>query len=58
MKASVSGKTAAVVKRDKKTGKIRDIDKEKEEEVKKSARVTERENKYARWGKGYASLFQ
>ncbi|CAH1391647.1 unnamed protein product [Nezara viridula] len=56
MKASVSGKSAAVIKRDKKTGKIRDIDKEKEEEVKKSARVTERENKYARWGKGLKQI--
>ncbi|XP_024220082.1 BUD13 homolog isoform X3 [Halyomorpha halys] len=56
MKASVSGQTAAAIKRDRKTGKIRDTDKEKEEEVKKSTKVIERENKYARWGKGLKQI--
>lgn len=52
MRASVSGQNATAVMRDRKTGKIRDLEKEKRDLIEKSAKTLEREKKYAKWGKG------
>lgn len=45
------------VRRDRKTGKKRDLKKEREEEVEKEERLKEHKEKYAVWGKGYFILF-
>lgn len=52
MDASVSGLGAAPVVRDRKTGRKRDLAKEKEQEEEKAAKTAIKEQKYSRWGKG------
>lgn len=52
LQSSVSGQNASAVMRDRKTGKIRDLEKEKQEIIEKSAKQIEREKKYEKWGKG------
>lgn len=52
MDASVSGLGAAPVVRDRKTGRKRDLAKEKEREEEKAAKAAVRDKKYSRWGKG------
>uniref|UniRef100_A0A1B6DQY3 BUD13 homolog n=1 Tax=Clastoptera arizonana TaxID=38151 RepID=A0A1B6DQY3_9HEMI len=52
MKASVSGEGAAPVMRDRKTGKIRDLNEEKLIDEEKVAKDEARKEKYSRWGKG------
>lgn len=52
MDASVSGLGAAPVIRDRKTGRKRDLAKEKEQEAEKAAKAAIKEAKYTRWGKG------
>ncbi|XP_054283710.1 BUD13 homolog [Macrosteles quadrilineatus] len=52
MDASVSGVGAAPVKRDRKTGQIRDLEKEKEAQKEKEAKESVVNEKYYKWGKG------
>lgn len=53
MKASVSGQSAVAIVRDRKTGKIKDMETEKAKIIEKSAKTLELERKYEKWGKGY-----
>lgn len=50
--AEVSGANAATVVRDRKTGKIRDLEQEAKETQEKNKRQAEREEKFSKWGKG------
>lgn len=52
MEASVSGVGAAAVKRDRKTGQVRDLEKEKEAQKEKQAKDSVLKEKYHKWGKG------
>jgi len=45
------------IRRDRKTGKIRDLKEEREEERKKEEILKEHKAKYAIWGKGYLINF-
>lgn len=50
--AETSGVNATAIIRDKHTGKIRDFEKEAEEQLKKKKEENERKEKYSKWGKG------
>uniref|UniRef100_A0A1B6KCJ8 BUD13 homolog n=2 Tax=Graphocephala atropunctata TaxID=36148 RepID=A0A1B6KCJ8_9HEMI len=52
MDASVSGVGAAPIKRDRKTGEVRDLEKEKEAQKEKEAKESVINEKYYKWGKG------
>lgn len=52
MDPSVSGAGASAIKRDRKTGQIRDLEKEKETEKEKVAKVSVVNEKYSKWGRG------
>lgn len=52
MDASVSGVGAAPVKRNRKTGEVRDVEKEKEIQKEKDAKASVVNEKYYKWGKG------
>lgn len=51
----MSGVGAAAVKRDRKTGQVRDLEKEKEAQKEKAAKDSVLKEKYHKWGKGYVS---
>lgn len=52
MDEDMSGRTASVVRRDRKTGRIRDMEAEMEKERIKDEKDKERKQIYDRWGKG------
>lgn len=52
MSASVSGRDAEAVVRDRRTGKVRDVEAEMEVEHEKMRKELERKAVYDRWGKG------
>lgn len=52
MDASVSGAGAAAIKRDRKTGQVRDLEKEKEIQKEKEAKASIVNEKYSKWGRG------
>uniref|UniRef100_A0A8D8S4R7 BUD13 homolog n=1 Tax=Cacopsylla melanoneura TaxID=428564 RepID=A0A8D8S4R7_9HEMI len=52
MKASVSGAEASTVLRDRKTGKVRDLEEERRIARKKEEKDSEHKDKYDRWGRG------
>lgn len=52
MSAEVSGVNAQTVKRDRKTGKVRNLEQEAEEQRKVQEKEAENKEKYSRWGKG------
>ncbi|KAK5640575.1 hypothetical protein RI129_011386 [Pyrocoelia pectoralis] len=52
MSTEMSGVNAATVLRDRKTGKIRDLQKEEEERAEKEKREEANKEKYMRWGRG------
>ncbi|XP_055338269.1 BUD13 homolog [Paramacrobiotus metropolitanus] len=54
MDADISGRGAATVYRDRKTGKKRDFAAEDEEAAEKAARQKAHEEKFRKWGKGLA----
>ena len=49
----VSGKGAAVVMRDRKTGKRRNLEEEVKQKKEEDEKMAERKEKYSKWGKGY-----
>lgn len=52
MEADVSGRNAEVVVRDRRTGRIRDLEMESAKEREKQKKLAERQLVYDRWGKG------
>jgi len=52
MSSDVSGANATAIMRDRKTGKIRDLQKEAQERKEKEKKEEENKEKYSRWGKG------
>uniref|UniRef100_A0A1B6EIV5 BUD13 homolog n=1 Tax=Cuerna arida TaxID=1464854 RepID=A0A1B6EIV5_9HEMI len=52
MDASVSGAGAAPIKRNRKTGEVRDLEKEQEAQKEKEAKEAVMNEKYYKWGKG------
>jgi pre-mRNA-splicing factor CWC26 len=52
----VSGKGAAVVMRDRKTGKRRNLEEEVKQKKEEDEKMAERKEKYSKWGKGYVHV--
>lgn len=52
MSAEVSGMNAPTVRRDRKTGKVRNLEEEAEEQKKIQEKEAENKEKYSKWGKG------
>lgn len=53
MSDEISGRGAAVVKRDRKTGKRRDLEEEAKQKQEDNEKMAQQKEKYSRWGKGY-----
>jgi hypothetical protein len=49
----VSGKGAAVVMRDRNTGKRRNLEEEAKQKQEEDGKMVQRQEKYSKWGKGY-----
>ena len=49
----VSGKGAAVVMRDRKTGKRRNLEEETKQKQEEDGKMAQRQEKYSKWGTGY-----
>ena len=54
----VSGKGAAVVMRDRKTGKRRNLEEEAKQKQEENEKTAQRQEKYSKWGKGYVHAIQ
>lgn len=55
MNSDLSGRGAAPIMRDRKTGQKRDLEKEKLEELEKAEKSSKQNEKYAKWGRGCVS---
>jgi hypothetical protein len=54
----VSGKGAAVVMRDRKTGKRRNLEEEAKQKQEEDGKMAQRQEKYSKWGKGYVHAIE
>jgi len=54
----VSGRGAAVVMRDRKTGKRRNLEEEAKQKQEEDGKMAQRQEKYSKWGKGYVRAIE
>jgi hypothetical protein len=53
MSEEVSGKGAAAVVRDRKTGKCQNLEEEAKQKQEEDEKMAQHKEKYVKWGKGY-----
>jgi hypothetical protein len=58
MSEEVSGKGAAVVVRDRKTGKCRNLEEEARQKQEEDEKMAQHKEKYAKFGKGYVHSYK
>jgi len=54
----VSGRGAAAVMRDRKTGKRRNLEEEAKQKQEEDGKMAQRQEKYSKWGKGYVCAIE